>query len=65
MVSGDIRLQDAARRRGAIALPSISFAQQMTTPAPRHGNADDEPRLSAEEVAAWERLFQKRSGRDG
>lgn len=65
VVSGDIRLQDAARRRGAIALPSTAFAQQMMAPSARRGNADDEPRLSAEEVAAWERLFQKRSGHDG
>jgi predicted RNA-binding protein with PIN domain len=66
VVSGDARLQDAARRRGAIALPSTSFAEQMTAPAPRRSSTDDDgPRLSAEEVAAWERLFQKKSRRDG
>lgn len=67
VVSGDGRLQTATRQRGAVVVSALDFAQQLVAPAPRRAAARDEdgPRLSAEEVAAWERLFQNKPKRDG
>lgn len=67
VVSGDGRIQAAARQRGAVVVSAVEFARQLAAPAPRRATPRDEegPKLSAEEVAAWERLFQNRPKRDG
>jgi len=64
LVTGDGRLQDAARRRGAAVLAPADFARQLSAPARAvPGREDDGPHLSADEVAAWERLFQVKPDR--
>lgn len=66
VVSGDGRLQAAARSRGAVVMAPAEFAERLAAPAPRRaGTHDDGPRLSPEEVAAWERLFQNKPDQRG
>lgn len=66
VVSGDFRLQDAARRRGAAALSPADLARQLSAPPPtRKADPDSGPRLTPEEITEWERLFQAKQGRRG
>jgi predicted RNA-binding protein with PIN domain len=58
VVSSDGAVQRAARRAGARALTSPSFAQHLSPGGHSRAHEKPEPALSKEEVTYWERRFR-------
>jgi predicted RNA-binding protein with PIN domain len=58
VVTSDHRVQNRARLRGATVIEAHAFGRQLRAAPPPAKTA--EPRLSADEVAAWEKIFRER-----
>ncbi len=64
VVTSDRDLASRARRLGARVMPSLEFVSELKRPLPSpEENFRENPRLSKEEVEAWEAMFSSRQRR--